>query len=37
MGFWLSHPCVIAGLVAVSVAVPVALINCDDDGPASPH
>jgi hypothetical protein len=34
--FWLSHPCVVAGLVATSIAVPVALINCDDDEPKSP-
>ena len=34
--FWLSHPCVVAGLVATGVLVPVLLLNCDDDGPQSP-
>ena len=36
MKFWLSHPCVIAGLAATGVLVPVLLINCDDDEPKSP-
>lgn len=35
--FWLSHPCVIAGLIATAVAVPIAVINCDKDKkPKSP-
>lgn len=34
--FWLSHPCVVAGLVATAVTVPVFLLNCDDDEPHSP-
>jgi len=35
--FWLSHPCVIAGIIATAVAVPVALHNRDDDEkPKSP-
>jgi hypothetical protein len=34
--FWLSHPCVIAGIVAASVAIPVILANCDKDKPKSP-
>lgn len=34
--FWLSHPCVIAGIVAASVAIPVALLNADKDKPQSP-
>ncbi len=34
--FWLSHPLVIAGIVATAVAIPVALHNADDDdGPKS--
>ncbi len=37
MKFWLSHPCVIAGIVAASVAIPVALHNCDKkEEPLSP-
>ena len=35
--FWLSHPCVIAGIIATAVAIPVAINNCDkDEGPGSP-
>lgn len=35
--FWLSHPCVIAGIIAAAVAIPVAIHNADDgDGPTSP-
>jgi len=35
--FWLSHPCVIAGLIATAVVVPVVIINSDDDDePCSP-
>lgn len=36
--FWLSHPCVVAGLIATAVAVPVAIINSDKDKkPKSPY
>jgi hypothetical protein len=28
---WLCHPCVIAGIVAAAVAIPVAIHNADDD------
>ena len=35
--FWLSHPAVVAGIIATSVAVPVAIYNDDDDKePCSP-
>lgn len=33
--FWLTHPCVIAGLVGAAVAVPIIILN-DDDDPKSP-
>lgn len=36
VGFWLSHPLVIGGLVATAVAVPVILHNRDKDSPVSP-
>ena len=36
LGFWLSNPWVIAGIVATAVAVPVAIHNCDDGEPVSP-
>ena len=35
--FWLSHPCVIAGIIAAAVAIPIAIHNADDDDvPTSP-
>ena len=35
--FWLSHPCVIAGIIATAVIIPVAINNCDKDKePGSP-
>lgn len=36
LGYWLSNPWVIAGVVATAVAVPVAIHNADDDEPVSP-
>jgi hypothetical protein len=36
LGFWLSNPWVIAGIVATAVAVPVALHNADKGEPVSP-
>jgi hypothetical protein len=34
--FWLTHPCVVAGLIGAGVAIPILVINCDDDEPRSP-
>ncbi len=35
--FWLSHPCVIAAIIAAAVAIPVAIHNADDgEAPTSP-
>jgi hypothetical protein len=36
MKFWLSHPCVIAGIIAAAVAIPVAVANCEH-GPRTHH
>jgi hypothetical protein len=32
LGFWLTNPWVIAGIVATAIAVPVAIHNSDDNG-----
>lgn len=31
MKFWLSHPCVIAGIIAAAVAIPIAVANSKDE------
>jgi len=36
LGFWLSNPWVIAGIVAAAVSIPVAIHNAKDGQPASP-
>ena len=34
--FWLSHPCVIAGLVAAAVAIPIVILTTHEHKPKSP-